>query len=40
MDDVLSTHLRSTPKMIWGDGRRQADVEDTEDQQGTGKGGK
>ncbi len=26
MDDVVSTHLGSTPKASWGDGRRQADV--------------
>ncbi len=36
MDDVVSTHLGSTPKTSWGDGRRQADVGDTEDQRGTG----
>ncbi len=35
MDDIVSTHLGSTPKS-WGDGRRQADVGDTEDQRGTG----
>ncbi len=40
MDDVVSTHLGSTPKTSWGDGRRQADVGDTEDQRGTGTGGK
>ncbi len=28
----LSTHLGPTPKMSWGDGRRQADVGDTEEQ--------
>ncbi len=32
----LSTHLGPTPKMSWGDGRRQADVGDTEDQRATG----
>ncbi len=31
MDDVVSTHLGSTTKTSWGDGRRQADVGDTED---------
>ncbi len=36
VDDVVSTHLGSTPKTSWGDGRRQADVGDTEDQRGTG----
>ncbi len=36
----LSTHLGPPPKMSWGDGRRQADVGDTEDQRGTGTGGK
>ncbi len=34
----LSTHLGPTLKMSWGDGRRQADVRDTEDQRGTGTG--
>ncbi len=36
----LSTQLGPTPKMSWGDGQRQADIGDTEDQRGTGTGGK
>ncbi len=28
----LSTQLGPTPKMSWGDGQRQVDVGDTEDQ--------
>ncbi len=36
VDDVVSTHLGSTLKTSWGDGQRQADVGDTEDQRGTG----
>ncbi len=31
----LSTHLGPTPKMSWGDGQRQADLGDTEDQRRT-----
>ncbi len=35
MDDVVSTHLGSTPKTSWGDRRRQADVGDTEELSGS-----
>ncbi len=33
MDDVVSTHLGSASKTNWGDGRRQADVGDKEEQE-------
>ncbi len=36
MDEVVSTHLGLTPMTSCGDGLRQADVGDTEDQRGTG----